>query len=112
MTVSKVFFLKRQLPVEALVDFEPVAPVPVAALLDERLGLVDVARDQVVIDVEQADADVVEDDVESVAQRHCLVVRLAEGRQRRLFAAHPAQVLRLLQVRLSHLQCNQDNIYI
>lgn len=45
------------------------------------LGLLCVARDEVVVHVEEADPQQVEDDVEPVAQSHRLVVGLPEGRE-------------------------------
>uniref|UniRef100_A0A8W7Q3K7 Uncharacterized protein n=1 Tax=Anopheles coluzzii TaxID=1518534 RepID=A0A8W7Q3K7_ANOCL len=93
--------------VRTLVHLQPVPAVPVAALLDQILGLVDVARDQIVIEIEQPDADLVKHDVEPVAERNRLLVRLAERRYRALLVADPAQVLRFAQVRLPHLHFAQ-----
>jgi hypothetical protein len=50
--------------VEALVGLEPVAAVPVAALLDEYLGLVNVGLDYAVVAVEEANPDLSQAEVD------------------------------------------------
>ena len=47
-----------------------------------RLGLVQVSVDQVVVQVEEAQSDLVEDQVEAMAQRDCLLIGLSELLQR------------------------------
>jgi len=50
--------------VDARVDLEAVAAVPVAALVDELLGAVERRNDEVVVRVEQGDADDAQDEVD------------------------------------------------
>lgn len=47
----------------------------------EPFSFLDVPGDEVIVHVEQSDSDLMKDDVQSVAQRHRLLVRLSECRQ-------------------------------
>ena len=62
-------------------------PPPVDQL---PFGFLRVACDEVTVHVEQTDPQQVEDDVQSVAQRHRLVVSLPEGSQRFLLRTRRA----------------------
>ena len=46
--------------------------------MDSRLSLLNVPCDEVIVHVEEADADEVEDDVHPIAKTYCLLIGLAE----------------------------------
>ena len=62
---------------------ESIPAVPVATLLEHGLGLLDVGGDELVVGVEEADADAVEEAVHAVAHAHGLLQGAVDRRQGR-----------------------------
>jgi hypothetical protein len=62
---TRRFELANGKKVEAMIDFEAIATVPVAALLDKLVRFREVGGDELVVAKEEADADEREDDVYS-----------------------------------------------
>ena len=62
---------------------ESIPAVPVATLLEHGLGLLDVGGDELVVGVEEADADALEEAVHAVAHAHRLLQGAVDRRQGR-----------------------------
>jgi hypothetical protein len=68
--------------VEAAIDFEAIATVPVTALLDKLVRFRKVRGDELVVAKEEADADESEDNVYPRTQTGCLFERKLLGLDR------------------------------
>ena len=67
----------------SITNLESIPAVPVATLLEHGLGLLDVGGDELVVGVEEADADAVEEAVHAVAHAHGLLQGAVDRRQGR-----------------------------